>query len=229
MAAFDFPNTPNVGDLFQDASSGAVYRWNGYAWIGGVTGIGLQTIKETRYLVAGSFTHTRDPKSNGFADLFVLGACGGRPAITWTTGAVLSSGGATPAYTVKWRYPLNSSSAVVVGASSTTANGAASSFDGVITANGGNIGATLQTAAGTANALNGGAGGVASSSGDENYGGILGACVLYTGTIGFSTPASSVSLNGVVRRGAYGNVATTSITAIAGDPGFVIVREYLNP
>jgi hypothetical protein len=34
--AFDFPSTPSVGDLFQDSSSGAVYRWNGYAWVGGV-------------------------------------------------------------------------------------------------------------------------------------------------------------------------------------------------
>jgi hypothetical protein len=33
--AFDFPNTPNVGDLYTDATSGAVYRWNGTVWLGG--------------------------------------------------------------------------------------------------------------------------------------------------------------------------------------------------
>jgi Chaperone of endosialidase len=33
--AFDFPAAPNTGDTFLDPSTGASYRWNGYAWIGG--------------------------------------------------------------------------------------------------------------------------------------------------------------------------------------------------
>jgi hypothetical protein len=35
MAAFDFPSTPNVGDIFSDPTSGAAYKWNGYSWVGG--------------------------------------------------------------------------------------------------------------------------------------------------------------------------------------------------
>jgi hypothetical protein len=32
---FDFPGTPSVGDTFVDPATGASYRWNGYAWVGG--------------------------------------------------------------------------------------------------------------------------------------------------------------------------------------------------
>ena len=30
--AFDFPDSPVDGETFTDATSGAIYPWNGYAW-----------------------------------------------------------------------------------------------------------------------------------------------------------------------------------------------------
>jgi hypothetical protein len=227
--AFDFPNTPSVGDLFQDSSSGAVYRWNGYAWIGGVTGIGLQTIKETRYLVAGSFTHTRDPKnSSGLADVWVWGAQGGRPAQAWSSGQfALAGGGGMGALTIKWKYPLAPSCPVIVGAGGGV--GQASSFDTVLTANGGGIGNSSVTAGGTANAVGGGSAGAAGSTGDENYTGMSGAPAIYTGVTAITVTQSTMAVRDVIRHGAPAGATNAAISAATGEAGVVWVREYLNP
>jgi hypothetical protein len=231
--AFDFPNTPSVGDLFQDSTSGAVYKWNGYAWVGGVTGIGLQTIKETRYLVAGSFTHTRDPKSNGFADIFLLGAQGGRSAQVWASGQLVCAGsGAAGSIGIKWKYALPASAPVIVGASSGTAQAGASSFDTALSAPGGFPGAA-STAAATANqTATGGASGGAATGCDESYVGQVGHSVAIIAGYGASSGILAIPtfLRGISRRPVSPTAsASASISALLGDPGAVFVVEYLNP
>jgi hypothetical protein len=237
--AFDFPITPNVGDLFQDSSSGAVYQWNGYAWIGGVTGIGLQTVKETRYLVPGSFTFTRDPKSNGFADIWLTGGCGGCQGWTGGAGFYFASGsGGSGALTIKWRYPLAPTCPVVVGAgyiAGVTSAGTAatpSSFDTVLTADTGKSGIAASTNSITIVTVgNAGAPGIAGNTGDENYNGMSGVVTWTTNGGIVSGIGGSTILRDVVRRGApgKGGSGAPNVNGTNGEPGAVIVREYINP
>jgi hypothetical protein len=227
MPQFDFPSTPSIGDLFQDSTSGAVYRWNGYAWIGGVTGIGLQTVKETRYLVPGSFTHTRDPKSSGFADIHLLGAQGGRPAQAWAAGQIAcTSGGGCGAIGIKWKYALPPSAPVVVGASSGTVDAGASSFD---TAAGGKIGVGGAAASATPQAYAGGLGGAAGSSCDENYGGQGGGYAQTTNSAGIWTVSPAVFFRGIIRIPVGPTQSGAAIPLALGGPGAVVVLETLNP
>lgn len=230
--AFDFPSTPNPGDLFTDPTTGAVYQWNGYAWIGGVTGIGLQTIKETRYLVAGAYTFTRDPKSSGFADIHLIGAFGVRVAVTWASGqTVLAGSGSQGTIGIKWKYALPASAPVVVGTPA-AAGGAsgASSFDTVLTAPGGNPGTGVSVIATGSQTAAGGTPAGAATGCDESYPGLAGVVAVlisgvYTGTVsipvylrGFRRIAANPTASGVA-----------SLPAGVGDPGAVCVVEYLNP
>jgi hypothetical protein len=232
MAAFDFPNTPSVGDLFQDSTSGAVYKWNGYAWIGGATGIGLQTIKETRYLIGGSFTHTRDAKSNGFADIHLLGGMGGRLVATWASGQIVCAGaGAQGSIGIKWKYALPPTAPVVVGASSTTAQAAASSFNTVLSAPGGFPGQAAVAAATPASLVAvGGATGGAATGCDESYAGQTGVPAVLLNGYGTGNSPIPTFFRGILRvPAAIAGSGSATIAAALGDPGAVCVVEYLNP
>lgn len=45
--SFDFPNAPNINDTFTDPISGAVYKWNGYAWVGGGPNLANLIVSDT--------------------------------------------------------------------------------------------------------------------------------------------------------------------------------------
>lgn len=187
---------------------------------------------ETRYLVAGTFTHTRAAGVTQ-ADIFVHGASGGRPAAGWASGLIACAGGpATGAFTIKYNYALPATSTVIVGVSSTAAaptTGQASSFNGAITALGGTCSSAANGANNTTFLANGGAAAAVGATGDENYPGVTGAAIIVTGGIAVAGPSIYTNFCNILRvaPGGTANGGANSPSQI-GAPGFVVVREYID-
>ena len=193
-------------------------------WVSG------QPYKETRYLIAGTFVHTRDPANiRNVADVYVMGAQGGRPAAPWAATLICGAGGGgTGAVAIKRNYPLNPTANVVVGNGVSGAPGQASSFDATIVANGGANGTPGNGVSSSNFTWAGGAGGALPTTGDENYSGAPGNPMTMLAGWGVSLPATWITMREIQRSSAAPTASGTAATpAAAGMQGAIVVMEPL--